>query len=463
MQSLLSFLISICLVACLAPLSLGQVHRIARVQEPPAPEIQPEAPIGQDDILRRLEAIESHLSGPAEEQPIPDPCDEWEDVSDQKWTYKVGGRLLGEAAWWSDDANGATQDYAEIRQVRLGLRGTGYGVYDYRIQLDFEPEASDTTTGGVNSTFGSVGMKDLYVGIHEIPFLQYVRFGHFKVPFSFDQMLSRRDMVFMERFPMADPNGFTPGREVGVASYMQSADQNATFTFGGFYDSISESSKQRIDDNQGFVTAARATWVPYYDEPSDGRYLVHLGLGALYVHTQDRSGAFSQRGETHEGPLYIATGPILSSEYTALGSEVAVQWGRFSVLNELMWARVNDVGSGVTNLYSGFVQASWKLTGEHRNYNRSAGVYSELTPYTNFWMVPGCTGIGAWEVAARWSFVDFTEAPNQSQYNSINMALNWYLTPRLRWQLNWNQPFTKGAPLGSTYSSILSTRLAAYF
>ena len=458
------------LLAASAEITSGQSY----FADPPPAELT-SASASFDSLLRRLDELERRVAEnekDAGKDGACDPWNDWEDVTDAKWTHRVGGRLLTETVMWTDgDGVPGSQNYTEIRQVRLSLGGTGYGVLDYRVQVDFEPEANDTRDDDDNdiagdslttTTFGSVGMKDLYVGMHVIPVLGYVRVGHFKVSFSHDQLLSRRDMAFMERTPMADPNGFTPGREIGIQAYNNSADQMVTWQYGAFFDSVGETPKQRIDDNQGLVVGGRGTWTPYYDEPSGGRYLVHLGLGAIYTHTQDGSGRFSQRPEIHEGPLLIDTGAIAASEYSVLGSECLVHWGPVYINNELMWASVNTA-AGDIDLYSGYVEAGWFLTGEHRNYNRTQGYFVDMVPFENFWFVPGCHGLGAWEIAARWSFVDFSNAPNASKYNSLNLALNWYWNPRTRAQLNWILPHTDGTPLGDTDSSILAMRLAAYF
>ena len=145
-----------------------------------------------------------------------------------------------------------------------------------------------------------------------------------------------------------------------------------------------------------------------------------------------------------------------------LGSEVLVHWGPVFVNHELMWAYVPAVGGDV-NLYSGYIETGWRLTGEHRNYNRRHGFITHLVPFENFWLVSGCFGLGAWEVAARWSFVDFSDAPNDSRYDSLNLALNWYWNPRMRAQMNWIMPHTSGAPLGRRSPQMLGLRLAAYF
>ena len=68
--------------------------------------------------------------------------------------------MLTETVMWADgDEIPDSQNYVEIRQVRLSLRGKGYGVLDYRVQVDFEPEAVTLTAPDRSLTIGSVGMK----------------------------------------------------------------------------------------------------------------------------------------------------------------------------------------------------------------------------------------------------------------------------------------------------------------
>ncbi len=60
------------------------------------------------------------------------------------------------------------------------------------------------------------------------------------------------------------------------------------------------------------------------------------------------------------------------------------------------------------------------MTGENRNYNRKLGYFDRQKVYEPFFCVctPDgiCKGSGAWEVAARWSYVDLGDvAPAASQ------------------------------------------------
>ena len=57
--------------------------------------------------------------------------------------------------------------------------------------------------------------------------------------------------------------------------------------------------------------------------------------------------------------------------------------------------------------------SSYFLTGEHMPWNRKTGCLGRIKPFENFWVVDRCDGcrdwgMGAWQVAARYSYADFT-------------------------------------------------------
>ena len=74
---------------------------------------------------------------------------EWVDMSTDKWTVKLGGHVQLDYVNWAhaDPAiSGSaappalgTKDYSEFRRLRLVADGTGYGVFDFRLQMTLEP------------------------------------------------------------------------------------------------------------------------------------------------------------------------------------------------------------------------------------------------------------------------------------------------------------------------------------
>ena len=83
-----------------------------------------------------------------------------------------------------------------------------------------------------------------------------------------------------------------------------------------------------------------------------------------------------------------------------------------------------------------YVQGSYFLTGEHRNYKTSTGLFSRVKPKANFSSRLG--QLGAWEVTLRYSSLDLTDNPvNGGELDDITAGLNWHLNPNIRLMFNY--------------------------
>jgi phosphate-selective porin OprO/OprP len=265
---------------------------------------------------------------------------------------------------------------------------------------------------------------------------------------------------------------FSPSREVGMASYHISDDLNKTLALGVFFDDIPESTKEVIDDNQGLRLSARATWLPYYDEPSNGRYLIHSGLG--FVHTDPRDDLIRFRargGEYRETQRLIDSGNIAANSYSVANLELATVTGPLSFQSELYATAVDRISATDVTLYGAYVQASYFLTGENRRYNRDGrhlAHFGRVRPLTNFFLVPGGAGWGAWEAKARWSYLDFG-ALDRGRYNEMTVGMNWHWTEHAQVMLEWTRPWTSAEAtvgntvIGATEADLLAFRLQFTF
>jgi phosphate-selective porin OprO/OprP len=305
-----------------------------------------------------------------------------------------------------------------------------------------------------------VDVKDAYLTMHELPFWEQFRIGNFFVPFSLEQVTNDTNNIFMER-SIPTQGIFAADREVGLALYGINAAKDVTWTVGAFMDSISESLKERIDDNQGSRLSGRLTWLPYYDEPSNGRYVFHTGLGVLYTDDYDGAVRFSARPQIHEGPRLIDSGNLAASSYTTGNIELATIWGPLSIQSEMFVSSVELSSGDPAMLYGMYVYGSYFLTGENRIYERfgqHGAQFARNVPISNFFLVPGCHGPGAWEAKVRWSNLTLTEV-NAGQYNDLTVGFNWYWTERIRTMFDWIHPVTTAqTPFGSTESDIVAMR-----
>lgn len=394
-----------------------------------------------------------------DEQTKKDDLLKWEDVSSEQWTVKLGGHVQMDYINWAnaDPAIPDAKDYFEFRRLRLVADGTGYGVYDFRLQMTLEPETVGTNPPGVAT---SPEVKDAYFTINEVPLLGRIRIGNFFVPFSLEQVTNDTNNIFLER-SIPTQGVFAADREVGIAVYNCVEDQRVSWASGVFFDSISEALKERIDDNQGYRASGRICWQPYYDEASNGRYLIHTGAGVLFTKDQDQRVSFRARPQVREGPRIIDSGALLADSYTTGNLEAAIVWGQVTVQAEAFLSNVNMLTAGRETVHGAYAHISYFLTGENRIFERfgqHGAQFGRNMPYTNVFATPAGCGWGGWELKARYSNLDLSSV-NAGQYNDLTAGFNWYWSNRVRIMFDWIHPVTSsGAVYGSTNSDLLAMR-----
>ena len=98
-------------------------------------------------------------------------------------------------------------------------------------------------------------------------------------------------------------------------------------------------------------------------------------------------------------------------------------------------------GNSTAILPGAYAQVGYFLTGEHRPYDRKAGAIDRIIPFHNFgpWNNDGgASGMGAWEIAGRWSYLDLNDKNIRGgTVTDLTAGLNWYLNPFWKMQLNY--------------------------
>lgn len=349
-----------------------------------------------------------------------------------------GGRIQMDAATFDQDAEsqlqvGDVQDGAEFRRARLRLLGDAFDVMDYCIEFDFAT--------------GKAAFKDVYITVKELPYVQNIRAGHFKEPFGLEQAESSNVLTFMER-SLGDEGGIVPGRNVGVMAFGNPESELATFAIGGFVSQMPDDPPIYQNDNGGCAVTMRATWLPWYDEATEGRGLLHTGVAYSFRDMPpDVARTWKVRPEAHLGPQLINL-PLFIDHEQLLGAEAAFVYGPFSLQSEWFGDFVNGLGDAENHTFHGaYAYVSYLLTGEHRPYNRKKGCFDRIRPFTNFFRVRTCdgdvaTGWGAWEIGYRWSYLDVLDddlvaVVGAGHVIDHTVGVNWYLNPYSRVMFNY--------------------------
>ena len=299
-------------------------------------------------------------------------------------------------------AVGDVQDGADFRRARLWAEGDVWDNAGYKIEFDF-------------GFPGRPSFMDLWFELREVVGNATFRVGQYRQPIGMNGLNSVMALPFIER-PL--PFALLPFRQIGgmffgtgendATTWAISAFRFPTDVFGG-----------NVGDNGGYGLAARLTAIAM---EGDGK-LLHIGGTYSYADPSDdamqilsapefflfESGlaALEPAGIPTATPPFVNTGPVATSNYNLFGLEAAYRYGQFYMQSEALIAVLDQRGAGAATLPGIYVHAGYFLTGEIRPYDRKNGVLGKVKPLDPFGR---CGGKGAWEVAARWSYLDLNDA-----------------------------------------------------
>ncbi|KMP11827.1 hypothetical protein UZ36_02985 [Candidatus Nitromaritima sp. SCGC AAA799-C22] len=355
-------------------------------------------------------------------------------ADDGNFKLKLGGRVQVDAAVYDDNRD--LGDGTELRRARLGVAATLFRHWKLEAGYEF---AGD-----------SVSVKDAWIGYTGIQ-STLLRAGHFKEPFSLEELTSSKYSTFMER---GLPNAFVPGRNIGIGSNIHG--ENWSFATGVF----GEGAGDARTEGEGFGVTGRITFAPLARKER----AVHLGLAGTFRAPEEvtDSVTFNSRPESHvTSARLVDTGAVGNvNHFTLIGVEAATVLDAFSLQGEYIRARVSrgENNPGV-NFEGAYIYASWFLTGESRTYSPKKGIFGNVVPQKDF----GPDGIGAWELALRYSFLDLNDGPVVGgQEENITAGLNWNVNSRIRFMANYVRVMT-GPNRGDNDSNIFQMRAQAFF
>jgi phosphate-selective porin OprO/OprP len=208
-----------------------------------------------------------------------------------------------------------------------------------------------------------------------------------------------------------------------------------TWALGAFYGDTDDDGDSNFDDVTNTDLTLRLTGLPFYADK--GKKLLHLGLGYSYQFRDEgqTTARYRNRPESHLTDVRLVdTGNIDLGSANLLNPEIAFVWGPFSLQGEYFWTKLSSNEANDPAFQGAYLFGSWFITGENRPYSTSSGKFSRVKPKANF--LGG--GPGAWELAARWSWLDLTDKLVEGgEENNFTFGVNWYLNPNYRLMFNY--------------------------
>lgn len=352
---------------------------------------------------------------------------------------------------------GPQPDSVQLRRGRLRIDGTMYETFDFAAEYDFVQTLAPTLPEVGVPSAAVPSICDLWITCTQLPAIGNFRVGNMKEPIGMEHMQNCAWLDFLERSYLQDivfgpyNNEFNPG----LMCFNWWGEERGTWWLGGFANNNNPFGYGIGDD---WAVTGRVTWLPYYDEPSCGRYLWHWGVAGSVRNPTDDIARLRTRGDIHSGPpgvlnpIYADTGTLQASQQELIQAETAAVLGSWTIQGEYLCTWLENavqpfapvpVNHGSPLFHGGYVQVLYFLTGEHRAYDRHLGAFGRVVPHTNAFFVDSsgghCCGWGAWQIGARYNAIDLNDnGINGGILQSGTFTVNWWLNPNAHVQFNYD-------------------------
>jgi phosphate-selective porin OprO/OprP len=440
----------------------------------------------------------------------------WFETKDKSFASHVGFFFQWDTVAWTQNPNlrdssqiGNLQDGTFFRRIRPLWDGHAWDFAEWNVILALEQIQGSQANGNAN-----INLDEVWAGVYGIPIIGRIRAGHMKVPQGLEgnQWSSSRAMTFLEN--AAYTEAFYNIFATGVACMNSFFDDGVngdrmTYQLMGYRDDNPRTNTGNDFGDGEYAVTGRVSALVI--DGCEDRHFLHLGLsgtwrkaekpganvtGPAVVQFQARPelrDAIGGFGDTANLPgdssRMVNTGAIQASSASVIGTEFWYNLGPFSLMAEWAVAQMDSavvpvtVNGTTTNVignrtfHGGYATVSYFLTGESRAYDHTygrEGTFYIDRPFTNAWVTRDengglSCGPGAWEVAARFSYLNLNDQPIQGgAFWGITLGLNWYLNSNLKVQFNyvhnarWDKTTSGGGTIGGDVDGF-GTRMQIQF
>jgi phosphate-selective porin OprO and OprP len=447
---------------------LGQAKQQVRQSRSEAQRAREEAREARQDAAKAATAEARATQAPAQAQaaaaasPPPAGVPEGAKVSmpegrptiataDGRLSLAIGGLLQFDMGGNFQNPNPNTQfpqlnDGVNLRRGRLYFVGK---FDDFRVNIT--PDFGSSPDGPPTLFEANIN----YTGIQPIT----ATVGYFHPFVSLVDSTFPGDMLFLER-----PSIINIERSVAAGISRASLGANAAtqdyFASAYLTGPVFGAQKNTLLNGEQLAFVGRLAVRPYHDEDWNlhaevsGQTVFHPNVNASGTPGVSRTTlTFGDYPELRIAfDQLVDTGPLSASGASAYGGGLGLSWRNFLVQGEYYQIGVTQSklpGGPSPNLSfnGGYVEGGWVVTGEPIPYRASRAAWSKPKVDHQFSLEDG--GIGAWELAARYSTVslDSNVVPGVSQgvtggvyggqQQTAALALSWYPNDWLRFMLQF--------------------------
>lgn len=341
--------------------------------------------------------------------------------ADGNFSLRVGGRVAVHGLYEQEDTS--QNDSLSVDRVRFYLEGALFKYWQYKVETDFT---------------SSTGLRDAFLNFTYFPQAN-MQIGQYKVPFSYEALLSKRYLDLVER-SAATLSTVNPSRDIGFMLHGRMAEGLFSYQLA----ILNGAGQNRADSNSDKDIAARFVLAPFTAQKDSLLSSLNVGGAATYGHQPKGK---SIAGLSPTGFEFFRAVDV-RGERLRTGGHLAWFHGPFSLSGEYIYTSEEreKLGKDQQNLsdfvtMGGYIGGTWLLTGEQKVFNRPNRPLSILLDPTTAKLA----GLGSWELAARYETYSLDDEggsgkPGALKRNSLDAArvgVNWYPNPWVRFSLEY--------------------------
>jgi phosphate-selective porin OprO/OprP len=374
----------------------------------------------------------------------------------------------------------ALSNGVNARRARIGVTGEAAGNFAFAFVYD-AGNSSDQTPSGIETA------QIIYNGLRGAAF----EVGYSNTFFTLDRATGSNDTLFLERAsPSNIATNFNTGDNRANAGVRFFGDR---YWIGGYLTGPA-SGDSHTQTGERFGAFERVA-VQALKGPD---YTLHLGFGFDQLIRAPNTGngtpnvlTLSDQPELRIDPTTLLNTGVIGTSLHPVTSGYVLDVETAATFRNIFWQgeyysyQVDRLGLPNANFDGGYGELSWVLTGENHRYNPQAASYFRVSPRHPFSLKDG--GWGAWELAARVSYVDLNSnflagqalsshpaAINGGIQRGYSFGVSWYPNDLIRFLLDYerivyskaNGTAVTGAPLGvgvgSSFDAIALRAQVAY-
>ncbi len=324
-------------------------------------------------------------------------------TADGRFNMKMTGRLQMRYGYENRDATGDDDSSYRLRRARLKWDGYAYDHFKYKIELALKSTGTKSTDSADRDRAKAVELIDWWAEYMKYNYAK-IRFGQWKVPFNRQRVVSSSKLQMIDRSLAQEE--FTMNRQIGAQISGKVFNKQFEYYLGMFNGNNRNESKNG-DTRHMYI--GRLSWC------NPGGYGKGIGEQEADVAWSEKplyhvSAAISF-DDSSDLKFTLRDGSSVSQDHvdrTHVVGEYGLKYKGFSTSAEFYWSKAHNIGTEDIANKGFFVQGGYFII-PHR-----------------------------FEVAGRYSYVNFDDQLEDDSLREVALGLNWYFEGHHNNKLQFN-------------------------